>query len=223
MQNNLTRLDYYCGVLILGGCLVVGGQVMRPVLAKASSPPSVVSAREFRLTDGTGKVRGVWKADASGLASFALLDKKGTVRGGIAVTGDGQPMLMMADANQHARAVLRLENGSDPCLCLSDADMNTLLSLSLENGSPALRFLDKDGKPRTYLGATPGKESSLLMADKGKVRVQIGAGDDQAVIGLEEDERKPTVKMFYSAKEKNQGVETYDTDGNVTAALTPQK
>lgn len=99
---------------------------------KASKEKKVVSAEDFHLVDGEGKLRGALFVSAKGEPGFALFDKEGKDRILLMLNADGSTQIELHDEAGASRARLALAKDGSPGLSLV--------------GDPIVTLLDREGK-----------------------------------------------------------------------------
>lgn len=100
---------------------------------KASKEKQVVSAEDFHLVDGTGKLRGALFVSAKGEPGFALFDKEGKDRILLMLNADGSAVIDLHDEAGESRARLSLAKDGSSSLRMV--------------GDPTVALLDREGKP----------------------------------------------------------------------------
>lgn len=100
---------------------------------KGSKEKRVVTAEDFHLVDGEGKLRGALFVSAKGEPGFALFDKEGKERILLMLNADGSALIDLHDETGASRAKLALA----------------------KEGSPSLRLI---GDPTVALFAQEGKQ-----------------------------------------------------------------
>src|SRR5262245_27533501 len=89
-------------IQVLTALVVAQGAVLATLLmgGAGDSPPSMVSARQFRLMDDSGRTRAEWRCTADGPV-FTLIDAGGTDR------------LMLAQSERGVTAAIADSTGTD--------------------------------------------------------------------------------------------------------------
>lgn len=126
--------------------MLAAGFVLLLVWRLLPGPPAV-EAREFRVRDGSGTVRG----------ALGMLDEQ-------------RPMLRLNDVNGKARALLYLNPGRGGTFRLIDPDGQSRLSLLLtEDGRPLAMIADSTGVPRTVIGLAVADRPAIMVGDSAGV------------------------------------------------------
>jgi hypothetical protein len=99
---------------------------------KATKEKRVITAEDFHLVDGSGKLRGALFVSAKGEPGFALFDKEGKDRILLMLNADGSALIELHDEAGASRAKLALGNDGSPTLSLA--------------GDPAVTLVNMDGK-----------------------------------------------------------------------------
>jgi hypothetical protein len=99
---------------------------------KGSKEKQVVTAEDFHLVDGSGRLRGALFVSAKGEPGFALFDKEGKDRILLMLNADGSAAIELHDEAGESRARLALAKEGKPTLSLV--------------GDPAVMLLDNKEK-----------------------------------------------------------------------------
>ena len=100
----------------------------------------VVEAREFVVTDASGRARGSFGIGNDG-AGVHLYDAQDRWKVGLLVDPRGRPALLMFDTTAQPVATLNLQEGGAPFLRLRDPALGTSLYLRVGGGRPEGVFL----------------------------------------------------------------------------------
>jgi hypothetical protein len=148
--------------MILYGCLsllggVIGGGLSQSLTSKAHAEwGQVVTAREFRLVDGNGRLVGQWTLSMEGTPALWLFDANGKARLNMALYGDGNPCLVLNDGDgATAKGVFRLAGeGKAPVLVLKNSGRDRIiLGMDLPSGdNPGMVYFEKNGNRKDVFG-----------------------------------------------------------------------
>jgi hypothetical protein len=150
-----SRTLFYGGLTFLGG--VIGGFLSQGLAPMAHAEGGyVVTAREIRLVDGNGRLRGQWAFSTEGTPGLWLFDANGKNRLNLGLYADGNPSIVLNDIDgATAKGVFRLAGqGRAPVLVLKNAARDRIiLGMDLPTGDdPAMVYFEKDGKRKDVFG-----------------------------------------------------------------------
>jgi hypothetical protein len=135
LERKVARLQRVTVILAAGFLLLLVWRLL--------PGPAAIDAREFRLRDGHGVIRG----------ALTMLDEH-------------RPVLRLNDENGKARAMLYLNRERGGTFRLTDPDgVNRLSLLLTEDGWPEVRLDDPVGRTRTRLGLTGADRPALSVGD----------------------------------------------------------
>jgi hypothetical protein len=151
-----------------GGLMAVKLFSGEPALAQAPQGiVKMVSAREFRVVDDTGKTVSVWTA-----------------------RGEGARLTIGQYADK-PEAVFGTQDNGDPGLSLYDRDGNNRADLRVASGNfPTIRLIDIKGKKSTLIGAhglglfNNRLRGRLILTSEGSVIVDLADQDTDLSTGL---------------------------------------
>ena len=79
-EKNLRRSDFYIGLALLSALVLAGNYGLRQASAQTGkAAPAFLAAREFRLVDAFGKMRGIIGVERDNSTSLRLLNSAGIV------------------------------------------------------------------------------------------------------------------------------------------------
>ena len=102
------------------GMVAIWGSRDRP--ADGGTGGKVLTAEEFRVVDGGGKVRASLGVSPDGSLGLRLADGEGKIRGMLYIGADGESALNFYNQGGNARAQLALSRDGLPGLVFSDED-----------------------------------------------------------------------------------------------------
>jgi len=139
LERELSRLQRVTAMLAAGFLLLLVWRLL-------PGPPAL-EAREFRLRDARGAVRG----------ALGMLDEE-------------RPMLRLNDVNGKARALLYLNPDRGGTLRLLDTGGESRLAFLLtDDGRPEIHVADAGGRTRTWLGLATAHRAALIVGDSAGV------------------------------------------------------
>ncbi|HSM37495.1 MAG TPA: hypothetical protein VK837_13920 [Longimicrobiales bacterium] len=157
VERSNRRLHLMGGVILILLVLALGAAAFYFFQLRSGGMPawaaSTVTAREFQLSDASGAVRGVWRAEDDGSARLSLMDTDGNVRIRLSV----------------------LDQGGSPGIAFLDQEGAQRIVLAHLPDVSNLAFADEDGRARAVLGVAADRSATLGFADRrGLTRALIG-------------------------------------------------
>lgn len=148
--------------VILYGCLsllggIIGGGLSQGLTSKVHAEwGQVVTAREFRLVDGEGRLVGQWTLSREGTPALWLFDANGKARLNMGLYEDGNPGLVLNDSDgATAKGLFRLAGqGNAPVLVFKNGGRDRIiLGMDLPTGdNPGMVYFEKSGNRKGVFG-----------------------------------------------------------------------
>ena len=168
------KRDKITFILGLWIAALVGGAASQWISARAAladdglANPVIIEAREFRLVDAEGKVRGRFHFSEKGNPALSLLTPDGEPSLAMAVR-DTAPILLLMDAEGNTRLKAALGHGGDPFFEMTDG-IETSLALCVADerasltmdGASAMIMIDPNCQPR--IGFLIGKSGEAAVS-----------------------------------------------------------
>ncbi|MEE8169672.1 MAG: hypothetical protein V3T70_03915 [Phycisphaerae bacterium] len=158
------------------------------LIGEARAQPDVVverheafEAREFRLVDRKGRVRGRLAMNDKELPELILADPNGKFRLVLAIKEDGHPRIQLRDRDGlKSRAALSMLSDGRPFLSFYDSQGRTRVALGLGAGeAPGFVFTHTDKHARAGISITPDGTARLTFGDDdGGTRLGLGVYPD---------------------------------------------
>jgi hypothetical protein len=145
-NRRLTRLDYYLGITLLGGVLLLGDWGIHRVQAGPTTP-AVISAREFDVVDAAGHVEARLRSrTADNTDTLEVNDEKNVVRLAIkAHAGQGTAVNLSGPDGTSRMIIAALEDTDETsCVAFTKGDKQ-LLVVDTSRGQAGIQFLRPDG------------------------------------------------------------------------------
>lgn len=137
LERQVRKLRRLTAVLAIGFVWLVAWRLV--------PGPDTVEAREFRMRDASGALRG----------ALAILD-------------DGRPLLRLNDVNGKARAMLYVNRERGGGLRIMDTDGERRIEMELHaTGEPEMRISDPNGRTRTLIRLDQPEKPSIVVLDEG--------------------------------------------------------
>jgi len=159
LEKTEERLKRQSLLNLVGLAVLLGGAAAMFFFAARRGMPgsvaAVVEAREYRLRDPDGKIRGAWGFAEDGAIRFVLQN------------GD----------NQRALRLNLLPDGSAGVTFADSAGGNRVVLGLLSDGTASLVFADAQGVSRSVYSFSPSGASSVIFADRNGV-TRSGLGVD---------------------------------------------
>ena len=157
LEQTEARLKRQSMLNLVGLAVLLGGAAAMFFFAVRRGVPGtvapVVEAREYRLRDKDGKIRGAWGFAEDGSIRFVLQN----------------------DANLRALRLNLLPDGSAGITFSDSAGSNRVVLGLLSDGTSSLVFTDPKGTARSVYSFTPSGASSVIFADRdGVTRSGLG-------------------------------------------------
>jgi hypothetical protein len=149
VNRTLTRLDYYLGIALLGGVLLLGDWGIHHALAGPTTP-AVISAREFDVVDAAGHVEARLRSrTADNTDTLEVNDEKNTVRVAIkAHAGQGTAVNLFGPDGASRMIIAALEDSDETsCVALTKGDKQ-LLVVDTTQGQGNIQILRPDGSSK---------------------------------------------------------------------------
>ena len=191
MERTEARLKRQSLLNLVGLAVMLGGAVALFFFAARRGMPGsvapVLEAREYRLRDQEGKIRGAWGFAEDGSIRFVLQngDNQRALR--LNLLADGSAGVTFSDSAGGNRVVLGLLSDGTSSLVFTDGKGTARSVYSFApSGASSLIFADRDGVTRTGLGVD-SRGRSLFAGDAAVPAPDTEAPMDSAPV----DQRRP--------------------------------
>lgn len=157
LEKTEERLKRQSLLNLVGLAVLLGGAAAMFFFAARRGMPgsvaSVVEAREYRLRDQEGKIRGAWGFAEDGAIRFVLQNGENQRALRLNLLPDGSAGVTFADSAGANRVVLGLLNDGTASLVFGDGKGTSRSVYSLSpSGASSVIFADRDGVTRSGLG-----------------------------------------------------------------------
>lgn len=184
----MTRAQFAIVLAVVAVAGFLGGALSdritgRPALAQEGAPKAI-TAEEFRLVDGEGKLRAVLGLREDGMVSLTFNDQSGRKRASVAA-GDEGAAFVVGDEEGEKRMAVGYAEGA-PVVILADTTGRDRIALTVADDIPGLVLKDEAGTERAGMMFADGVPFVSLFDGEGRTR---------AVLNLEPDGR-PAISLF---------------------------
>jgi hypothetical protein len=191
MEKTEERLKRQSLLNLLGLAVLLGGAAALFFFAARRGMPgsvaAVVEAREYRLRDKDGKIRGAWGFSDDGSIRFVLQNGENQRALRLNLLPDGSAGVTFADSAGGNRVVLGLLSDGTASLVFADGKGTSRSVHSFSpSGASSVIFADRDGITRSGLGVD-SRGHSLFAGD---VAVAAPAAEDPALDSMPTDAKK---------------------------------
>jgi hypothetical protein len=115
-----------------------------------SAAPAYLEAREFRLVDESGAVRGRFGTDSDGTTRLAISDPQGVPRLWSGVMPDGTAMINLNDASGNPRVFIQV-NDTEPLFAMRDSENTGRIYLQVNQDEPLINLRDANNQGRIFI------------------------------------------------------------------------
>lgn len=165
----------------------------------ATQPPAqTITAHEFDVVDGSGRVRVRMTVLPSGEPKILLYDPQGKARVGMGVNASGGAVIGFADAQGNTRVGMGVLQSGMPDIRLYDSQGKPRMEMEVvASDVPSITLLDGQGNICVEMDALPSGEPIILVKDAQGFRMDLGStGTVTPATGVTQQTSAASIVMF---------------------------